>query len=1454
MVRAPALAGLLLALELALAPPARAEVPAVRLAPASPGAVRFTVTVPEPSLAPTGDASGDRRLGLGGYDLRGEPGTPGLPVRVITVAVPPLGDVRLSAVASETSVTDAITIAPQPAGDVDGNERAVRRSAAYAAPGSRVPVGARLLQVTWVRNQRIARIAIEPAAYEPAARRLTLARRVDVDLQVQPLGALGPAAESDDPFEYVYRTTLANYEQGRAWRRPATAELLAASRRLGLRPDRALGVTPPETTTVLYGHSWVKIAITHAGFYAVNYSTLRSTDLFGNNGAAFDSLRLFTLPGYPLLPEGAYCDSCDIREVPIGTIDTSDPANTTTHGGPDGQFGYNTDTFYFFAQGPSGWASEYDSAYPDTIYLDHPYELKSYYYLTIATDVAPVAGTPLRIVTRPAQPPTSGATAVATFPDRVHFEQDLEYWPNATPIGTTYFWEKWFWASMTPGGGFDFSFDLPGADTTQAARFRLRQWGLSDNHAYFNSGSCPSGVRDHDLDVSLNTLVFPTRAWDSYLAVSGGAQTFDATGAFLKATGNQLHLRVPVISTPSCSNRTDRSAIAWFEIYYPRRLQPQGDTLFFRSPGTSGPYRYVVGPFPRVKVPRLFDVTDPMRPAEMRVDTSMWVGAATTGWTLSFQDTASVVRRYRVFPDSLIAVARVSSASLADAPATSLSDNLRSRSEGADDVIIFYDSFRQAADALASGRTQRLPLVGRSAPFLVKTVPISALYDQFSGGRTDPSAIRNFLRAAFLNWRVPPKFVTLLGDASYDYKNITGHAPVGQPGTLLPTYENGFDDNPSILRQFTTDDWILNVTDPTSFIPDFFGGRIPAGDAASALAVVNQKIVAYETSAPFGEYRNAAVLLADDDIQGTACDPIGWGHLDQTNQLNVNDIPTHVDREYVYLHTYPTGPGGTKPGARTELRTDLDAGVALFNFVGHGSPSKITDEGVFLDTDAGSLTNGGRMFAFVAASCDVGKFNDPAVQSLGERLMMLPGGGAIGVISATEEALSGENSSLNRYLYDQVFFRDTLRVGSGVLPGAGQYHVPLSAALLAAKISAPGTGPINNTKYQLMGDPATALNLPRLWADVALRDAQGNSVTQLQRGQTISFSGQVSDRPGGAPQSVDGVASVLVEDSAPTDNTLGSPYDVGCWAHNSPQSYVYRAGPIYHGDVSVSHGVFSGHFVVPVDATIGGEGRVRTYLQSPNAAVPVDGAGASTVPVVAGAPSGTDTKGPRITLSFPGGAQSVRPDATLTIDLFDESGIMTTGHSPQNSIIVMLDGNTTSRSDVTPGFRYATDSYQRGTASFVLPNLAQGHHAVQVQAADNFATGIAASQHRTSTVLEFEVVNVPTLRITRAYLFPNPTRASGPGAGGAFIVDAPGDSLNAMIRIFTISGRAVRVLKYFGGQGQVQIPWDGRDAEGAPLANGTYLFQVYANGREADGRSSPLHEDSADGRFVILNR
>ncbi|MEO5989066.1 MAG: C25 family cysteine peptidase, partial [Candidatus Eisenbacteria bacterium] len=860
---------------------------------------------------------------------------------------------------------------------------------------------------------------------------------------------------------------------------------------------------------------------------------------------------------------------------------------------------------------------------------------------------------------------------------------------------------------------------------------------------------------------------------------------------------------------------------------------------------------YDVGPFNSPVPPRLFDITEPLAPVEL-------LGANFSGGAMSFEDTQAGARRYMALPESLIMRTVMPATDILGAPFTS-QENLRDQAEAAEYLVVYYDGFRTAADSLVEWRRSHLPLAERAGPYTTKSVPISALYDQFSGGRTDPAAIRNFLRAAYFNWSVRPRFVTFLGDASYDSKNIRARAPAGQPGTLVPTYENRFDEGFGIDRQYATDDWILdinnnNLTTASELTPDFYSGRLPANDATGALQVVRDKILLYERTAPFGEYRNQVMLIADDDAQGEECDPLGWTHVQQTTQLDTTSTAAHMDRIYVYLHTYPSGAGATKPGARKDIKDHLNAGVAMFNYVGHGSPFKISDESVFIDSDAGTLTNGPRMPLFVAASCDVGKFNDPTVQSLGERLVMTPTGGCIGVVSATELALSGQNSALNLFMYNEIFRRDDVVVGPDTLKGLGQYHMPISGALLSAKVNA-GTLSTNNSKYQLMGDAATRLNLPRLWADIAVTDANGLPVTQMLRGQTLQFRGRILDQPGGSALPFDGVANILIEDSAPTDNTGRNP-EVSCFSHYYDVDYRYRAGTIYHGDVSVANGEFEGSFVVSLDAVAGAYGRVRAYVsgRAPGEAAVTDAVGSVKTQVSPGSAPAGDTQGPRINLSFLGGSTSVRPDAVLRIDLFDTNGIMTTGHSLQNSIVVTLDDNTTSRVDVTTTFRYAADSYQSGTARFTLPGLSPGRHKVRVAAADNLATGITASQHRSFAELEFDVVDTPPLRVARAFLFPTPTHTRGAGSGGVFVVDAPGDSVNTLVRIYTVSGKLIRVLKDMGGLGQVQIPWDGRDAEGEPLANGTYLFKVHVNVREADGTGSARQKGAAEGRFVIVNR
>ena len=1390
----------------------------MRLVPSGGGSIHFTLDVPSPELIPEtagGSAGGAFHISMPGYDDAPGAGI-ALPERIVVVAVPPSGDVSVRSVGVAPVVRDGVMLS------------AVRTPDA-PAPGSEAP--ARLIEVGWLRDQRVARIGIRPARFDAAAHRLTTWSHVDVTVGVEPPAAGNSTLDSAtsptrDAFEFVYHDLLVNYDQGRAWRRARSIATRPALRGLG-----RFAVTVSPDTSVFAGRTWVKLLITHAGFYKVSFGQLRSTSLFGSpddpmlqdTTTAVDSLRLFTWPGIPVLPETTFCDSCDYREVALQTVEMNQ----------DGRFGRNADYFYFYALGPSDWQDVYDPARTDSIFLDHPYDNRNFYYLTVATTAQPVGGTPLRIGTGSAGVTASPATTPTTFDARAHFEQDLEYFPDATPLRAhqNLFWEKWMWRSLSVGQNFTTKLRLDGLDASQPARLRLRAWGI---------GQCaPCDRPRHLLDVTLNSgAQFAEMHWNTDTGVTLDTVLTPA-GLSLAAGDNSLLLVDP--SVPGCNARDDRSALAWVDVFYQRVFQAAGDQLAFDSPVTSDNFRFIVGGFADPQPPHVFDVTDPSGPQELLGFNYDPAGAA---HQLTFERAQAGRRRYRILPDTAIVTL----------PASSISDtpigNLRSPTLGADYVVIYFDGFAAAAESLAAWRQARLPLdVGHGGPFESMAVPVSSIYDQFSGGRTDPAGIRNFLRASFDHWTPRPTYVTLLGDASYDFKNITGHATPGFPSCLIPAYENGYDASVSVPgdtcdpvgRQFASDDWIFNVDSAAAIIPDVLGGRIPVDDAATAMDYARNKLFLYERSAPFGEDRNRIMLVADDAQQGAKDDPLHWTHVQQTADLDVYSTPLHVDRRYVYLHKYPEGPGFTKPGAKAEILKNVADGVLIWNFVGHGSPFKITDEGVFLDVDTGTLTNTPMFPVFISASCDVGKFNDPLLPSLGERLITQRGGGAIGVVSATELAFSNLNAGLNRIMFNEIFRRDPV-------VGGGQYYRSLAGALLAAKLG----GAQTTQKYEVLGDAAIQLNLPREWTDITLWDSAGTTpVTGLTTGQVITFKGRVLDQPGGTLQPFTGSATLEIDDSPPLEITPDCPFDNGC----GPLAlYYYTPGTMFHGTVGVQAGLFEGKLTVPIDAAAGARGRVRAYLDGNLSTQPEDGVGSLMANVTPGAAPTWDQSGPRITLSFNGGATVVRPTADLHVDLFDASGILTTGHNLQNGIIATLDQNTTLRTDITPSFRYAANSYQSGTASYTLPGLAPGPHSIEVSAADNLASGLNAGVHRSRSTISFQVEESPSLSISRAYLFPDPTCSGGSSCGGRFVIDAPGDSVNVLLRLYTVAGKLVRTLRSFGSVGQSQIPWDGLDEEGDRLANGVYLFKVHVYGRQEDGSSSPTERAVADGRLVIVNR
>lgn len=1412
----------------------------VTLLQAGPEAVRFAVDVPAPILAPALDGA-TRRLALAGFDVDGEPGEAALPARVFMVAVPPTGSVAVEGFPSGTEWHEGVTLTAIPWPSSSKTPPAESAVEGPTTSSAESPV-VKLLDVSWLRDQRVARVVVRPAVYDAGARRLGVHRRIEVEVRFRDAGLANDGARTPDRdgFAPIYRDLLINEAQGRSWRRAPSATAPRGGRAsLALARRAPLAAVVPDTS-LFAGRRWVKIAVPQTGFYRVYFGQLRNSALFGGSDSVrVDSLRLFVWPGTPVLPENSYCDSCGFREVALGLVDNG-----------NGKFDdNNADYFYFFGLGASDWTDLYagpqDPPQPDTVFLDHPYETRNFYYLTIASSDLPVPGAPKRIVAESgALTDTAGAATPATFRARVHFEQDREFHPDATPVvgfnvdGSYFklpeFWEKWFWASVNNTGSSQFTetVDLPGLEPSLPSRMRFRVWGLT----LISPTNKSPGVLDHYLDVHFGSAR-DTLHWNNVRP-----QTFDATMTGLSETGDVLDARVlptsSVESNPTfASKRDDETGVAWFDVFYPRHFTPVDNTLTFDSDRAGGRYVYDLEPFTvGPDSLRIFDVTDPYAPTEILQPESTPVAG---GWRIRFERNETGLHRYRVIADygAGPGIVKPPNSDVFDAAGSTLDatvmsqpglNNLRS-GHSADYLIIYYDPFAAAAESLCTWRQDHLPLVGNPGPYEALKIPVSALYDQFSGGRTDPGAIRNFLRAVFYNWTRRPTFVTLLGDASSDFKNLTGAAPPGQPGALIPSWEGGFDF--VVKRQFATDDWLLNVDDPNVIIPDFLGGRIPAPDEASALVYARDKLLPYERSAPFDEWRDRVMLIADDNMQGFDPDVIGWGHMQQTVALDVDALPPEIDREYVYLHTYPSV-GDSKPGARADVIRNIDQGVLLSNYIGHGSPIKLADESALLASDAELLTNRDRPTIFVAASCDVGKFNSPGLQGMGELLLFNPTGGAVGVVSATEQALSDENASLNFDLYRKMFERDTT---------TGRYEVTVAEGLLSAK-----TGLTNSQKYQLMGDAALRPNLPRLWVDAHLANLAGSPIDSVARGMTAVFEGSLLDRPGGAPVALDGLAHLLIEDSAPIDTVPNC--IAPCFG------YRFKASPVFRGDVSVSGGRFSTRFVMPLDAHLGPRGRARGTVTVSGGTVVTDGAGMDSMVVAPGGPPAGDVSGPRVVLSFVGGSTHVRPDATLRIDLFDESGILVTGNAPQNGIIVTVDDNSTQRYDVTPSFRYAANSYQSGAAFFTLPGLALGSHHISVSAADNLAVGITAADHRGAGAIDFEVTSTPSLQVTRALLFPNPIRSGGHGGGGQFVIDAPGDSVDVLVKIYTVSGKMIRSLRSRRGLAQAQIPWDGLDAEGAPLARGVYLFkaQVFTG---LDGAAGEARQKAdAVGRFVVVGR
>jgi hypothetical protein len=1364
----------------------------VRVLRADAGGVSFEVAVPQPYLAPAGDPSeGLAGLEILGFEPTGIAGAPAIPERVVWIGIPEGATVEVEGVGLDPVELGPVRLAPRLRRDAIDSEELARtqdgtlrrpgpgrlepylRQPEYATGGGEHAV-AELAAITGMRSQTVAAIRLRPVTYEPATGGLRVYRRIAVVARIVGGERAVGAPPADPGFEPLYRSVLLNAESARALRRPM-AERLGRQRAVATAAGVGFDVAP----------RWVKVQVDGKGIQRITGADLQSLG-YPAGGIPPGQLRLFTRSGIPLLPEFSYCDTCGLDEVAVRVVD-----------GGDGRFDAG-DYLLFYGLPPSTWRDDFTGPLSaDQAWLDHPYEAKNIYWLTWQADLPT---SPRRWASRDVAPTRGDAVPAPYYSARLHFEQNAEYRPNMFEPGL--FWDQWAWLEYTDRLGTQVWLgDAPGAVTDEPARLFARFWGQSQESRR------SAGILDHYLDVTFNDVPLAQRAWNGKVR-----RDVDSTAVWIRESGNRLTARAVRVTDPLNSGRYDRQSILYWELYFKRRFRAVGDVAQFATPqGVTGNVGYGVAPFSAsaVQFLLLLDVSDPISPVEL----TGWYAADTSGGkALYLHDAAEPARSYFAGPAGAHRRPVLTNADVRDPRGSGL---------GADYLVIAFDEFEPQAADLAALRRRVLPGMPGASAAVVRMSDILAWY---SGGRMDPTAVRNFLYDVSTGgrWAPVPTYVCFFGDASYDFKNILRYAPAGRPAALVPSYVHGY-----FAGQFMTDDWLadmdLGPKDPPlpgvvitpDDIPDFVIGRLPAATAAEAAALVSGKIAPYDERPEFGEWRDRALLVADDFYQGFQEDgtprPDGlWGvHMYQSEAVD-GALPPEVDRAKVYLARYPFGVGAEKPGANSDTKKWLNQGCLMWNFVGHGNPFKMADENAFIISDVAALTNIDRLSFLIAASCDVGKFDDPIVQGLGEALLKSPIGGCVATFSSSDIAFSSQNNSLNIGILQQIF-----------APSAEGYQLTLGQASYLVKRRSDASA--NDRKYTLQGDPGTRLASARLDVRLALFDDETGATLgdSLPAGRRVRVEGEVHGTHDTTTTALradfNGTASLLVTDSAPTDTFRLFP------SSSVLEQYTYDPGAVFRGDVPVVGGKLTARFYVPLEALRGPRGRARVYVRSDV----TDGVGARNQQVVDGVPGEVDTTGPSIHLQFVDAGHSavggpvVGPGAELRIVLEDEHGIDITGHSSPNAITLAFDDG--SRLDLTDQFRYDASSYTRGTLVYGLPALASGIHAVEVSAADNFAFGPLGRKNRSRASLDFTVLGAGYTAPVQVMNFPNPFE---PGRGTQLIVSGLTAASEVEVRVFAVDGRLVRSLRGAGGPGQAQVGWDGRDEAGAEVANGVYLYRV----------------------------
>ena len=722
----------------------------------------------------------------------------------------------------------------------------------------------------------------------------------------------------------------------------------------------------------------------------------------------------------------------------------------------------------------------------------------------------------------------------------------------------------------------------------------------------------------------------------------------------------------------------------------------------------------------------------------------------------------------------------------------------------------------------------------------VHLISPNEIYNEFSSGMRDATAIKQFLRMFYVRGNgvqgMIPKYCLLFGDGTYDNRNRMGHG-----NNLIPVFESY--ESLSITSTYATDDYYAILSDGGSMLnTDLLNiaiGRLPISTLEQANDMV-QKIKNYsvqqandseqalcssgETSSVLRDWRNVVTMVSDDEDNNAYFTDI------EIMAAKVTASNPEINLYKIHSDAYgqeSTAVGERIAGASDAIKQQIDKGSLLVNYIGHGGETGWAHEQILTVPTINNWANYQRLPVFMTATCEFSRFDDHDRTSAGEYVILNPDGGGISLFTTTRLVYATPNEWLNRYFYDTVFDKiNDLPQRLGDIYKGTKNKFALNSA------------DQNYRKFALLGDPAIKFAYPEM--KIVADSINGSSISSfndtINALSHVKIKGYIANLNGQKVTDFNGFVYSKIYDKISSLSTLGTN------SGSNPAAYNMWKNQVYKGKSSVVNGEFSFEFIVPQDISFD-YGNARFSFYAENGIIDANGFNESILIGGINEDAALDEEGPQIELFMneenfiSGGITDANP--VFLAKIFDENGVNTVGNGIGHDIEAYLDGNTAESIILNDYYEAELNTYKRGEISYPLSDLDEGLHSITLKVWDVYNNSSKAT-------IEFEVISNENLALAHVLNYPNPFTTQ---TAFYFEHNQHCDYLDVQVQIFTISGKLVKTINkriHSEGFRSEGVSWDAKDDYGDKIARGVYVYTL-----KVSSENGEMAEKTE--KLVILN-